>query len=150
MDMKLTGDFVTTKYVVDLDADPFLLDDWEVVEHIKGGQFEFDSTKVALYLDEAQKRRRGRISSNELRERLKVYPVYNANLLEFYLEHPNFIPEEWKDHQGICFWGTIYANSDGGLCVCLLAWEGDEWAWECASISSLGHFSFPAVVSASS
>ena len=36
--------------VVDLDAAPFVPKGWEVEEHQKGGQFEWDATKVNLFL----------------------------------------------------------------------------------------------------
>lgn len=121
------GEVVVTKHIVDLDADPFLPSGWEVVEHIKGGQFEFDPSKVALYLDKEQQDG-AVIVGNKLRKKLKGKPVFNANLLDFYLAHPNLIPEEWKG-KAVFFWNTIYRHSDGFLYVRYLIWLDGRWAW---------------------
>jgi hypothetical protein len=40
----------TTQDVIDLDADPFVPNCWNVEEHHKGGQFQWDPAKVMLYL----------------------------------------------------------------------------------------------------
>ncbi|NUM25051.1 MAG: hypothetical protein HUU49_00330 [Candidatus Buchananbacteria bacterium] len=121
------GEVTITKYIVDLDADPMVYRDWKVEEHIKGGQFEFDQVKVGLHLDEEQKEG-GVIIANKLREKLKGQPVYNANLLDFYLAHPNLIPDEWKG-KVIVFWGTIYRNSRDRLLVRCLFCLNDKWSW---------------------
>ncbi len=119
---------VVVKHLIDLDADPFVPDGWEVIEHIKGGQFVFDPAKVTLHLDEAQKNN-GVIVGNELRLKLKDRQIYNANLLDFYLKNPRLIPEEWKG-KAVFFWGTIYRDSDGDLCVRCLVWSGCGWDWD--------------------
>lgn len=121
------GEVVITKHIIDLDADPFLPNDWKVVEHIKGGQFEFDPGKIRLHLDEAQQNG-GVIVGNKLRKKLKGTTVFNANLLDFYLAHPNLIPEDWKGRT-VFFWGTIYRNSVGLLSVRYLYWRGGRWDW---------------------
>lgn len=112
--------------IVDLDADPFVPDGWKVVKHVKGGQLEFDPAKVALYLDEEQNG--GVIIGHELRGKLKGKPVFNANLLDYLLAHPNLIPEEWKG-KAVFFWGTIYRDSVGSLCVRCLVWDDGRWYW---------------------
>ena len=124
------GEVTITK--IDLDADPFLPTGLlEVVEHIKGGQFTFDPAKVVLYLDEAQKGG-GVIGGNQLREKLRGRPVYNANLLDFYLKNSHLIPEDWKDEMGGFFWGTIYRRGSGGrLYVRSLCFHDGGWFWYC-------------------
>jgi len=115
------------KYIVDLDTDPMIPDGWTIETHIKGGQFEFDPEQVMLYLDETQQDG-GTIIGHELRKKLEGKVVYNANLLDFYLANPQFIPEEWKG-RSISFWGTIYRYSSGNLYVRCLDWDGGRWEW---------------------
>lgn len=141
------GEVVITKHIVDLDADPMMPDGWTVEKHIKGGEFEFDPEKVILYLDEEQQDG-GVIVGSELRKKLKDKPVYNANLLEFYLANPNLIPEEWKGKY-LFFWGTIYRSSRGNLCVRYLYWRGDGWDWRYNWLLNDFRDDSPAVVPAS-
>ena len=141
------GDVVINKYIVDLDAKPYVPDGWKVEEHTKDGQFEFDPTKIALYLDEDQQNG-GVIVGNKLRKKLKGKKVPNANLLEFYLAHPNLIPEEWKG-KAVFFWGTIYRDSYGRLCVRYLIWDGGGWRWGYRWLDGGFCGDNPAVVSAS-
>ncbi|MCX6738403.1 MAG: hypothetical protein NTY11_03265 [Candidatus Parcubacteria bacterium] len=122
------GEVTITKYLVDLSADPMVPKGWEVVEHRRGDkEFLFDPAKVVLYLDGGQKGGRT-IKGNELRNKLSDQPVFNANLLDFYLANPHLIPEEWKG-KAVFFWGTIYRDSNGGLCVRYLIWFGSGWYW---------------------
>lgn len=125
----LRGDaeVVIKRHIIDLDAAPYCPDSWEVVEHVKGGQFEWDPAKVALYLDEAQ--RTGSIKGEELQKKLKPQPCFNANLLDYLLANPRLIPEEWKGTH-VFFWNMVYRDSDGSLCVRSLRWVGDAWDWD--------------------
>ncbi len=113
--------------VIDCDAASFVPKGWSVEEHRKGGQFAWDPGKVSLYLSESQKNG-SVISGNKLRKELQDKPVLNANVLDYLLEHPELIPEEWKGKY-IFFWGTIYRGSDGGLYVRCLSWDGERWSW---------------------
>ncbi|NQV13324.1 MAG: hypothetical protein HQ530_03415 [Parcubacteria group bacterium] len=136
------------QHIIDLDADPFLPKGWKgVEEHRKGGQFEFDPTQVALYLSERQKGGKV-IGGHDLREELKDRPVFNANLLDWYLVHPEHIPEEWKG-KAICFWGTIYRNAHGRLVIRCLIWNGDRWDWSYRWFDEVFRGSGPAAVPAS-
>lgn len=128
-----THKVVPITHCIDLGVDPFIPDGWTVEEHRNGGIFEWDASKVELYLDDAQKNG-GRIVGAELRKRLASKSVLNANLLDFLLAHPHLIPDSWKrDGQGntrfICFWGTIYRGSGGSLSVRYLYWNGGRWDW---------------------
>ncbi len=136
------GEVTITKHLIDLDSDPMVPKGLELEEHRKGGQFEFDPTKIVLRLDEGQKD--GRIiKGHELRKKLANQPVFNANLLDFLLAHPNLIPEEWKG-KAIFFWGTIYRDSNGDLCVRYLVWHGSEWDWYYDWLGRDWHDSSPA------
>lgn len=134
----LAPEIATTKHTIDCDADPFLPNGWKVEEHRRGGQVEFDLSKVTLYLAEDQ--RCGKvIEGNELRKQLANQPVFNANVLDYLLKNPALIPVEWKG-KAIIFWGTVYRNSNGGLCVLGLGcygispsfhsyWLGGNWVY---------------------
>ena len=115
-------------YLVDLDAPPMIPDGWKVESHVKGGQFKFDPAKIdGTYLSEEQKNG-GCLEGNKLRKKLQGKNPYNANLLDFYLAHPELIPDSWKG-KAIFFWGTIYRNADGLLYVRCLYWCGSRWNW---------------------
>ncbi|MBU6388623.1 hypothetical protein KGQ72_01995 [Patescibacteria group bacterium] len=116
------------EHVINCDATPFVPDGWEVIEHQKDGQFQWnkDAQKDALFLSSAQKK--GNTEGNKLRKELADKPVLNACVLDYLLAHPHLIPEEWKG-KAIFFWGTIYRDSVGNLCVRYLYWLGDGWDW---------------------
>ena len=141
------AEVTSIKPIIDLDVDPMIPTDWTVKEHIKGGQFEFDPKRVALYLDKAQQGG-GTIVGKKLRQKLKSKGVYNANLLDFLLAHPELIPKKWKG-KFIFFWGTIYRDSSGYLCVRCLRWDGDRWGWDYYWLVNDFSGVSPAVVSAS-
>jgi hypothetical protein len=67
----------------------------KVAQHQQSGQFLFDPTKIKLYLSDVQKDRRY-IRGHMLRKELAEIPVLNANALDWLLQNPEFIPEEWK------------------------------------------------------
>ncbi len=133
--------------IVDLDAEPYVPDGWSVIEHRKGGQFKWDATKVKLHLSKKQ-RGGGAIDGRKLREELKGRPVYNANLLDYLLENPHLIPEEWKG-KDVFFWATVYGDSDGDPCVRHLDWHGDRWGWDSYGLGSGWSVHCPAAVPAS-
>jgi len=113
------------KHLIDCSADPYLPNNWKVVEHRRTGQLEWDPTKIFPYLSDQQKEG-GVIRGLKLREELKGKPVLNANVLDYLLAHPELIPEDWKD-KAVFFWGTIYRDSDGRLCVRYLIWDDGRW-----------------------
>ncbi len=116
------------EHPIDCDADPFLPSGWKVEEHQKGGQVQFNASKVELWLANSQKD--GKIIGGvKLRKELAHKPVLNANVLDYLLAHPHLIPEEWK-RESIFFWGTIYRDSDGNLYVRCLYWRGGRWDWD--------------------
>ena len=140
-------EFIQPRYFIDCDADPFLPDSWKVEEHRKGGSLEWDSAKIRLYLSEGQKNGKT-IEGNKLRKELEGKPVLNANVLDWLLAHPEFIPEEWKG-KAVFFWGTIYRSAGGVLVVRCLRWLGDRWHWRCFWLGFDWYGSHPAALSAS-
>ncbi|HRH26412.1 MAG TPA: hypothetical protein PLF31_03010 [Candidatus Paceibacterota bacterium] len=115
------------RHVIDCDTNPYLPNGWTVKEHRKGGQMEWDSLKVALHLSPNQMGNK-RVKGNKLRKELANIPVMNANVLDYLLAHTELISEEWKG-KVVFFWGTIYRDSGGNLCVRYLCWRHDRWDW---------------------
>lgn len=115
-------------HLINCDAEPFIPPGFSVEEHKRGGLFKFDPAKGSLYLSEKQNN--GRISGHDLRTELRGKPVMNANVLDWLLDHQEFIPEEWKG-KAVFFWGTIYRNSGDKLVVRYLYWNGSKWNSHC-------------------
>lgn len=132
---------------IDLDASPYLPNGWSAEEHKKGGFLKWDPTKVRLHFSENQQGGKY-VEGNKLRKELETQPVYNANLLDFYLAHPELIPEEWKG-KSVFFWGTIYRLSDGRLYVRYLYFLGGQWGWDYYWLDHDWSSSAPAAVPAS-
>lgn len=106
------------QHVVDCDVAPLPLDDWEVEEHRKGGQFKFDILsleKTKFYVSPNQTDGKY-IEGNLLRKELANVPVMNSNVLDYLLDNYEFIPKEWRN-KDLYFWGTIYRSPAGRLFV---------------------------------
>jgi hypothetical protein len=107
---------------------------WSLVEHLKGGTLEWDSSKVGFWTMPEQhdkkfgKRPTGEIIRGKLNEEGKM--VLNANVLDFLLKNWHLIPKWWKGKR-IIFWGTIYRRQHKGhydyLAVRCLDFKGDPW-----------------------
>lgn len=143
-----THEILPVSRLIDLDADPFVPEGWEVVKHVPGGQFQFNPTKVKLWLSDQQKT--GAIKGDDLLEQVVKQNPFNANLLDWYLKPKNqkLIPEEWKKLITF-FWGTRYRGRGGYLCVRCLDWRGGRWRWGCLWIDFEWHALYPALVLAS-
>lgn len=135
------------EHLINLDADPFTPNGWQVEQHTKGGHFKWGSTQVKLHLSKGQKNGKY-IVGNMLRDELKGKLVLNANVLDYLLKNPHLISEEWKG-KAVFFWGTIYRYSDGYLCVRCLDWGGDGWGWGCGRLGNGFSDGDPAVLRAS-
>lgn len=72
------------------------------------------------------------IKGHEYLKRLKASgePLLDVRAMEELIkpENQHLIPEEWKKGYTY-FFGTIFSNSDGNLCVPYLRWVGDGWHW---------------------
>ena len=144
------------QHVIDCDANPFspwANDGFTIEEHQKGGQWKFDPKQVKFFLASGQKDGKV-IEGNKLRKELAKKSVFNANVLDYLLAHPELIPDEWKtDGNGntryIFFWGTVYRNRDGGLYVRFLCWSDDGWDWGYSWLGNDWDGSNPAAVRAS-
>lgn len=131
------------EHLINCDTNPFIPDGWSLEEHQKGGLIKFDPKNISLYLSKRQKK--GRINGHDLRQELMDQPVMNANVLDYLLAHPELIPTTWKDKY-IFFWGTIYRNSDGDLCVRCLVWYGSGWGWDYGWLVSDFDSDYPAAL----
>lgn len=121
----------------------FIPNGWTVVEHKNDLSTDLTKVRVSLYLSESQKN--GVITGYELRKELADKPVLNANALEFLLANPHLIPEDWKSKY-VFFWGTIYRDGDGSLCVRCLSWVGGRWVWGCRWLDNQWYSDYPAAV----
>ena len=132
--------------VIDCNANILDSKGWQVVGHQRGGIIPLAGLILDLYLDEGQQNGR-LINGHALREAFKGKKVLNANALDFFLENPSLIPEEWKG-KDICFWGTIYRYKNRLYVRCLrflggrwydcyrwldLIWSNDDFAVVCVS-----------------
>lgn len=148
------AEIAVVKHVVDCDADPLIpYSDWKVEEHIKCGQVDWDPSQFKLQLSPNQKDGKS-IQGHKLRKELFGLPTPNANLLDYLLEHPHLIPEEWKrDENGntryIFFWGTIYRHSDGSLYVRYLYFSEGHWQADYRYLGSEFDGDNPSIVRAS-
>lgn len=124
-DWTLVGPAQSTASEVDCDVAPFVPEGWTVVENRQCGKVRPDDAD--LYVSEEQKN--GPVSGNELQKKLADLPVLNAVMLDWYLAHPERIPETWKGKL-VFFWGTIYRDANGYLFVRVLDWNGDQWNWD--------------------
>lgn len=135
------------KITIDCDKQPKILyDGWKIEEHKKMGKLVWDPENIELYLSENQKTEW--IHGNELRKELEDKPVLNACVLDYLLEHQNLIPDSWKGKY-VFFWGTIYRNSYGRLCVRCLYWGDGEWRWSDGWLGSGWSVNNPAALRAS-
>ncbi len=101
------------------------------IEKRADGQLYIDGKKVVLHLSERQLGGKW-LKGHELRTELDGKPVLNATVLDFLEDHPDFIPDDWKqDGQGntrfVYFWGTIYRDAGGHLYVRYLCWLVGQW-----------------------
>lgn len=115
------------KHIIDCDANPLVRDGLKVESHRKGGQIVWSPERIALYLSKHQKGGKY-VLGHDLRKELESLPVLNACVLDYLLAHSELIPKRWKG-KAVFFWGTIYCDTDVGLCVRYLDWDDDRWNW---------------------
>ena len=128
------------EYEVDLAADPF------VPDPVWGNEKERGKYAVSVTYHESVRPRKfvaDELGIALLNEPGDISPVYgselhrrafagnrrpwNANMLDFLLEHPIFIPDELKGRT-LCFNNTVYRDLLGSF-VRTLTWCGFRWIW---------------------
>ncbi len=119
------AELVLHKYIIDLDAAPYVTSQWKVVSHQNGGEFKWwPDVGFYLHVDPDQEEGFG-VNGDRLRSKLEKLPVLNANVLDFLIRNKNLIPEKWKGCD-VCFWGTVYEDARGSF-VRSLYWTGEHW-----------------------
>ncbi|OGN05634.1 MAG: hypothetical protein A2831_00420 [Candidatus Yanofskybacteria bacterium RIFCSPHIGHO2_01_FULL_44_17] len=108
---------------------------WAIVERRADGLYVNDH-KVILHLSKRQIVGSKFVRGYELRRELTGKPVLNANILDALYDNPHLIPEDWKkdEHDNIryiFFWGSIYCDVDGRLCVRALCFRSSAWGRSC-------------------
>lgn len=140
----------TTEHIIDLDVDPYIPERYLIENHQKGGQFTWNADQIALHVSSGQ-RCKEVIFGDRLREELKGLPVLNANALDYLLQHPHLIPDEWKGckEERVSFWGTVYSHKQfSALYVRSLYWNQHqgEWKWECSTLKEEWNYCFRAAI----
>ena len=141
------AEVVQREHIIDLDSPPFVPDGWKVEEHHRGGSFEWNPEKVSLFLTEEQQRG-SYIRAHGLRKEFEGRNPFNANCLDYLLKHQELILEDWKWKQ-VFFWGTIYRDPRGHLCVRCLSWRDGRWRWRYCWLDGDFSVNRPAAVPAS-
>lgn len=121
---KLLDAAFAASMVIDCDADPYVPEDWTLVEHIKGGMIESDSPKIFPGTSPSQKIKHGPVLGRTILREFRDKPtclILNANVLDFWLKHPELIPKvvyrALQSGYKIAFWGTIYHDAAGRAVV---------------------------------
>lgn len=142
------------EHVIDFDSVPTIpeglriaADSVQISSRVRGKR-NFSEIRIRLHLDDSQKG--SKLSDGlHLKNGVEGQEVFGAQLLDFYLEHPDLIPEDWKKKGWIFFWGTIYRDANGSLFVRYLLWYGTRWVSSCRWLDRDWLDDGPAAVSAS-
>ncbi len=113
--------------IIDLDAAPYCPGGWSVKSHHKGGQLLFDPADIEIFRTVIQECGVEPIDRDVFRSLDRVQ-LLNANMLDWYLNNSEYIPEPWKENN-VFFWGTRYINLAGSEVVCCLCWFEHQWSW---------------------
>lgn len=131
------------KHIIDCDSVPFIPNGLRIAEESLQiptkvrGKLEFDPNKIDLYLP-LDREHRQVITIDELREELLDKPVLPANVLDFLLGSPEFIPSVCGENKCVSFWGTIYCdamNNPGVRCLYRDGSWGVYWLTCCWSLN---------------
>ena len=141
-------------HVIDFDSAPTIPANLTIApdsDQIAGrvrGKRKLSDIKIRFHLDVGQtdgKYLRG----YDLKAKLDGKAVLGAQLLDFYLKHPELIPEDWKTKGVICFWGSIYCGAFGGHFVRCITWQKMKWVSNYFRLDYKWYGSDPAAVLAS-
>ena len=117
-------------YTIDLDTAPQFPKEFgylKVVEHRKGGQFDWNPSRLSLFVPREQEREMITGAQLDARGVLKNRPVANFNMLKYLLEHQDLVPAAFGDNN-IFAWGTICEDTrNGRLTVPFMFQERGVW-----------------------
>ena len=105
----------------------------------------FDPTKIRLYFPELVAHKK--IPGGTFRINLEGLPILGSDALEHLLENPQLITNGWKG-KWVSFWGDVYRDEDGILCVRTLRWNGATWTHDVFMLSGQWSASHPAALDA--
>ena len=137
---------IPSAVAVDLDADPFIPEGWELIEHERRGHVKWGECAWHLFVAENQRQDKYTVPGVELRRQLRIWDTANANLLDFLLRNPSRIPTGFGRGLNIGFWGTLYHNSDGLLTIRTLRRSANKWTEGYAFVGEWFSSSSPALI----
>lgn len=120
----------------------------QIASRVRGVR-KLEDLKVQTHLDVGQKGGSQGVKGYDLKQKLEGKNVLGAQILDFYLEHLDLIPEDWKTKGWIFFWGTLYCAGDGRLYVRYLRWDRTSWISVYRRLDNVWYDDDPAAVSAS-
>jgi hypothetical protein len=120
--------------IINFSLDPRCPAGYSWTKHQTNGSWRFDKSEVGICLTESQKKD-GRVLAQDVAKELIKETLMNANLLDFYLDHTEHIPNDWKG-RNVVFCGTVYKNGFGVLYFRYLYWDGEDWLDDFENVSS--------------
>ncbi len=121
-----THEIKSVEGMIDCDALPMIPSNWNIKKHQKCGVIKFDISKIELYFLKGYKN--VITENNDLLVELKGKKLMNANVLDYLLANPKYIPEEWRKLKRVFFLGTVYGVGDY-LGFRYIEWRGGRWCW---------------------
>jgi len=116
----IKGQSEVIENTIDCSATPVICKGSIICKHLKAGMFKFDTSSFYMYTPSE----RELITGFDLYDKLAGSKFLNANVFDYLIKHPKFIPEEWKGKY-TAFFGTIFKDEEGRLYVKSLAWFGN-------------------------
>lgn len=103
-------------------------DGWSLYKHNENSAAPWDPARIRLYFTDRQ---RGGQSDSGVQIRAELKHMKNIRLLNVtarndLYDHQHLIPKECNG-QDIHFWGTLFYDEEGRLCVPSLYQRGDRW-----------------------
>lgn len=119
-------------YIVDLDKRPNIPSGWQLLsENYKNGKWKFDHDEIEL-LKLVNPKNRHKYVGDNVEEWLKKGAIpFNANLIDFFMEHKELIPGPWELEEEIVFIGTMYRHNKGFCCYRSMKYVNDDWYSSC-------------------
>jgi len=119
--------------IIDCSAPPYIPDGWVIrpedqIASAFRGRLIWTPDCVRLHLANGQ-RNGGQIRGFDLKGILEGQPVLPANVLDWQLEDPNSRIPPYFQKDTVFYWGTVYCDRGGDLCVRCLDLSGVGWDW---------------------
>jgi hypothetical protein len=117
---------IVSGHVIDSDTDPFVPEGLTLKSHKKGGQIHWEQANYKSWFHPKQEGGFCTVSARELFKWMEDKPGYNVNVLDYWLAHPEIIPEECKD-KWTYFPNTVYSDSqDKPIIRCFYYSDGGQ------------------------